>query len=148
MIDAWEPRSATSGTGLALTVQAEPLAANMLTQDLVRWLNRQCIDAARTSDISLAVYEALANCVDHAYRGADGQMTIEAGYGDAPGTVIVCVTDNGTWVDPESSEVDIARGRGLRLMRALCDELSVDGTDAGTRVCLRFRNCARVGAPA
>ncbi|MGU3498341.1 ATP-binding protein [Mycobacterium sp. C31M] len=93
-------RSAARGTGLALAVGADPPAANRLTQDLVRWLNSQRIDPARTSDISLAAYEALANCVDHAYRGAAGQMTLEATFSDRHEAIVVCGTDSGTWVEP------------------------------------------------
>ncbi len=129
---------------MTLTVPAEAVAAGEASRRVGEWLQDSVHpDAERASDIVLAAYEALANCADHAYRNHDGPgaMTVEAAHDIGTSTVHLCVSDHGRWVDPHTQPADIARGRGLRLMRALCDDFSVNGTEAGTTVCLDFVNC-------
>lgn len=130
---------------MSLTVSANAAAAGDASRRVGEWLHDSVHpDAERASDIVLAAYEALANCADHAYRNHDGPgpMTVDAAYDIDTSTVHLCVSDHGRWVDPHRQPADIARGRGLRLMQALCDEFSVTGTETGTTVCLDFENCA------
>lgn len=144
MTDALHPQHTVGDMDLALTVPADPAAASQVTAQVGSWLGRSVhIDTERTSDIVLAAYEALANCADHAYRGAanSGLMTLEATYDWSTQTVRICVTDRGHWTDPAANPVNVARGRGLRLMKALCDNLIVNGTESGTTVCLHFERC-------
>ncbi len=127
-----------------VTAVAEPTAAGEMSGAVRTWLTRRvCIDTGRIADIVLAAYEALANCADHAYlrEASTGVMRIEARHDTEARTVRLCVVDRGHWLDPRSRPDDPTRGRGLRLMRALCDDLTVDGTDHGTRVCLQFEHC-------
>lgn len=129
---------------MSLTVPANAAAAGDASRRVGEWLQVSVHpDAERASDIVLAAYEALANCADHAYRNHDGPgpMTVDAAYDIDTSTVHLCVSDHGRWVDPHSQPADIARGRGLRLMKALCDDFSVNGTETGTTVCLDFVNC-------
>lgn len=101
-------------------------------------------DDDTADDLSLAVYEALANVVDHAYdeRPADagaGPMSLYAIVGLPLPTgrdVVVTVTDEGRWrpmTDPGW------RGRGLPLMRRLTHVTSVLTGSNGTIVQLRRR---------
>lgn len=101
-------------------------------------------DDDTADDLSLAVYEALANVVDHAYddRPADagpGPMWLHAVVGLPLPTgrdVVVTVTDEGRWrpmADPGW------RGRGLSLMRRLTHVTSVLIGSGGTIVQLRRR---------
>jgi len=100
------------------------------------------VDAERKADMVLATDEALSNCADHAYRdhGSPGLMTLEVTYDPRTKTVQACVTDHGTWIEPASSDSSSARGRGLLLMRAVADELTVHNTARGTTVRLSFTN--------
>ena len=139
-----QPAPPPRDADLLVSATAEPTAAGELSGEIRAWLTRRVhIDTDRIADIVLAAYEALANCADHAYRGesATGDMSIEARHDTDARTVRLCVVDRGHWLDPRSSPKNPARGRGLRLMRALCDDMTVDGSDHGTRVCLQFEHC-------
>jgi serine/threonine-protein kinase RsbW len=146
MTDACHPRHELGDADFTITVRATPAAVSDLTQRAGRWFREARVDPARESDIMLATYEALANCADHAYRDSpdEGSMTLEVTIDD--NTVRVCITDGGRWVDPETQLPDATRGRGLRLMQALCDEFTVNGTGEGTTVCLHFQGCI-AGSP-
>ncbi len=148
MTDACHPRHEIGDADFTITVQAVPAPVSDLTRRVGQWLDEIRVDAQRQSDIVLATYEALANCADHAYRDCPGtgEMTLEVTLDDE--TVRVCVTDGGRWVDPETQLPTSTRGRGLRLMQALCDDFTVNGTDDGTTVCLHFQECLTVTRPA
>ena len=86
------------------------------------------MDATRIEDIVLAVGEAAGNAIEHAYCGADGSIELRAYVRDA--RLFVEVSDRGRWKldgDPE-------RGRGLGIMRALVDRVSIESTHDGTNV--------------
>jgi serine/threonine-protein kinase RsbW len=113
---------------------------------LRRWLdNTVQLDADRGTDIVLAAYEALANCAEHAYRRhvftEDGLMTLKMRHDPAEETVHICVTDHGSWIEPDLAALNARRGRGLILMHGLADECSLQGRSDGTAVCLRFHGC-------
>lgn len=121
--------------------RAEPQAVATMAQQVRSWLGEAVqIDGVRTADITLATYEALANCADHAYRnaGSPGTMAVEVTCDHLGALVRVCVTDEGSWVDPGDEPAALARGRGIHLMRALSDACTVQGTEHGTTVCLHF----------
>jgi serine/threonine-protein kinase RsbW len=121
---------------------AETVAA---FRGLVRdWLNRTVhLDDERVSDIVLATDEALANCAEHAYSGQQttGVMTLNMSYAHPESAVKVRITDQGRWIEPDSSTSNALRGRGLILMRALADDCTVKGHRDGTSVCLHFHDC-------
>ena len=78
-----------------------------------------------------------------AYRehGELGTMAIEVTYRPEDATVVVCVRDYGAWTAPESRTAAALRGRGIVLMNALADDVSIDGRGDGTTVSLRFSAC-------
>ena len=79
----------------------------------------------------MAVHEASANVVEHAYGPAGGTITITATFeGDQ---VDVLIRDSGTWRGVSKGD----RGNGLRLMRGLMDTVFVDTSEGGTSVMLR-----------
>lgn len=85
-----------------------------------------------TDDLVLAVYEALTNVVDHAYRGRPaGPMTLISEYAGA--AVITTVSDRGRWRS-EGSAPEEHRGRGLPLIRALAATVDIDAGSSGTTV--------------
>lgn len=107
------------------------------------WLHATvAVSDERFADVTLAVDEALSNCVDHAYRGRSaGPMTLELGYDEHRAAVRIYVTDEGSWQEPTSVPANRFRGRGVILMKALADECTVDGRHHGTTVCLVFGDC-------
>jgi anti-sigma regulatory factor (Ser/Thr protein kinase) len=90
-------------------------------------------------DLLLAVGEATANVVDHAYRGAvPGPMEVELQLRRrrAGRAVTARIRDRGSWRSPDPSAAD--RGRGLPMIRALADHCVVSTTAQGTEVCLEI----------
>lgn len=115
--------------------------AAALRREFRAWIGA-LTDDDTADDLSLAVYEALANVVDHAYgtRSAElGTMGLRAIAGAPLLTgrdVVVTITDEGRWrhcSDPGW------RGRGLPLMRRLTHAASVTTGLDGTVVQLRRR---------
>lgn len=93
------------------------------------------------SDLKLAVTEACANAVAHAY--GDGQGTVEVRFLVSPGSVTIEVQDDGERETPEvpatmpALEGDALpeSGMGLAIIQAIVDELEVEARDgAGTVV--------------
>lgn len=81
-------------------------------------------------DLELALGEAAANVVDHAYPAGGGEFdtTLECtGRG-----VRVTVADRGTW-RPQPTDKG-HRGRGLTMIRGLCDEVDLDIGSDGTTI--------------
>jgi serine/threonine-protein kinase RsbW len=128
---------------LTKIARAEPDSMAEFRRPVRRWIDDFVhVDAQRKADIVLAIDEALSNCVDHAYRdpGSPGMMTLEIAYNAQTETVKACVTDHGTWIEPASRTSTSVRGKGLLLMRALSDEVTVNSTAEGTTICLCFAN--------
>jgi serine phosphatase RsbU (regulator of sigma subunit)/anti-sigma regulatory factor (Ser/Thr protein kinase) len=86
--------------------------------------------------VSLAVYEAMANVVEHAYReDGPGQLDVELRHeGDA---VLAVVSDEGRWHISTPAE-QRHRGRGLTLIERLAGQVTVMPTANGTTVRMRW----------
>jgi serine/threonine-protein kinase RsbW len=125
-----------------------PTAAR-IREEFARWLRRDTTFAeTRICDVVLAVNEALANAAEFAYRrGPAGTVGITAIRGDGCGTLTVTITDQGLWREVDPLRRRRSRGRGIPLMRALADDVVIDTTAPGTRVCLRFLDHASSEEP-
>jgi len=100
--------------------------------DLEAWLRGHEIPAPLLEDLVLAVAEASANAVEHAYRdGRAGDITIE---GSVDQDAVLKIVDHGTW---RYGEGDPDRGRGMHIMRSLVDDMEVIRRSDGTTVLLR-----------
>jgi GAF domain-containing protein/anti-sigma regulatory factor (Ser/Thr protein kinase) len=113
---------------LQLTVPAVPGALAEMRRSLAAWLVAAGAGQEDAYDVILAVGEAAANAVEHAYGPveADFELAAEARDGEAHLTV----TDQGNWRPARGHN----RGRGIALMRELMDHVDVDLCDAGTAV--------------
>lgn len=133
---------------------AEPAALSLLRREFRRWLERMHWPDDDAADLVMALNEAVANVIDHAYQANTGtppgdvrvlaelingrdqshDQSHDEGY-----RVRVTVTDSGRWrpipTDPGH------RGRGLRMMRACNAWLGVDPGPNGTRVTMISRPC-------
>ncbi|MGY1833066.1 SpoIIE family protein phosphatase [Geodermatophilus sp. SYSU D01180] len=91
--------------------------------------------------VELAMWEAIANAVDHAYPpGLPGPVRVDAAL--LQDGVLECrVSDEGSWRDPDPAATH--RGRGLLMAQQLTDSLHVQRgagpAGAGTVVTLRHR---------
>ena len=110
---------------------AEAEALGGLRHLLRRWLSGRGAGADELYDITVAVQEAAANAVEHAYAPGPAAFTVEAE--DSDGTITVVVTDRGRWREARGEH----RGRGLPLMRELMESVDVRQAGDGTSVVLQ-----------
>ena len=115
-------------------IRADVRAARELRHAFRSWASQFGLDAEHQSDLVLAVGEAVANAVEHAYAGAPeiGLVLVDAWARD--GAMEIVVRDHGVWRPPV---VDDTRGRGLLLMRELTEQVDVVSDGDGTTVTLR-----------
>ncbi len=92
------------------------------------------VDAATMDDIVLAVSEAAANVVVHAYSGRPGTMTVVARVEE--GMLHTLVRDHGCGIMPPSDVPML--GHGLALMDHVASSMQVVGSPAGTDVSMSF----------
>lgn len=126
---------------LDLRFAAAPRELARLRRSLGEWLRRVGADDREAPEILVAVNEAAANAVEHAYGLVDAEFTVRAGVRD--GTVDIEVRDRGRW-RPHARRGD--RGRGIALARGLMDEVVIEPAEDGTRVRLTRRLRAPVNA--
>lgn len=132
-------RPAAGDRFICHNVVADAHNAARIRDDVAAWLRGTGeLDPVRFSDVVLAVNEALANAAEFAYlkNGGVGTIDVEA-IRDGP-TLTVTIADQGCWREPSPATQSRARGRGIPLMRALADDLTIDTSQLGTTVCLRF----------
>ena len=103
-----------------------------LRRDLRAWLESSGVAAATAADIVLAVGEACANAVLHAY-GADLDGSIKVEGTVANREVRLVVHDSGRW-KPKRARTG---GRGYAIMRATMSDVRVVARATGTTVSLR-----------
>lgn len=119
-------------------IAADASNATRIRVEFRNWLSRHfALDAEQFSDLVLAVSEALANVAEFAYPDECGTMDVRAAYDPGSDTLAVNIIDRGRWRQ-QPSAANLARGRGIPLMRALADEASIDGTPHGTAVKLTW----------
>jgi serine/threonine-protein kinase RsbW len=133
-------RPAELWTGFLASAENAAHARHML----IEWLRALDWPVAAGEDIVLAVYEALANVVDHAYlaRAHDeedstpGAAQLYAWEAVDPSgdsrRVVAVVTDRGRWKPALTGRR--YRGRGLPMMAACMDEVHIQPSAGGTTV--------------
>jgi PAS domain S-box-containing protein len=114
---------------------ARPEELRKLRSAMREWLARRGLDASDGNALLLAVGEACANAIEHAYLvGATGDVSVEIAEGDGR-SLLVEISDTGSFRAASWGSED--RGRGTDIMRGLTTGFSRDTTPAGTTV--RFR---------
>jgi serine phosphatase RsbU (regulator of sigma subunit)/anti-sigma regulatory factor (Ser/Thr protein kinase) len=124
-------REATAALELEFAVDARARSLTMIRRAMSRWLEDLKVPPPVEREIVMAVHEASANVVEHAYGPAGGTITITARYEDDQ--VEVLVRDSGMWRGVSKGD----RGNGLRLMRGLMNDVIVDTSADGTVVRMR-----------
>lgn len=118
-------------------VKADPHNAARTRDEFARWLQDALdLDARRSGDLVLAIYEALANIAEFAYlsAGFTGTMDVLAAYDPQESALSVTVADRGLWRTSPPTPGDRHRGRGIALMKALADRASIQTSTDGTTV--------------
>jgi len=98
---------------------------------LGRWLEQAGAHRADAFDIQLASHEACANAIEHAYQFGEAEVELEARL--TGGEVTLVVRDSGEWREQANGH----RGRGIEMMKAVMDDVTVKGGPDGTEVELR-----------
>jgi anti-sigma regulatory factor (Ser/Thr protein kinase)/putative methionine-R-sulfoxide reductase with GAF domain len=122
---------------LDIEMPADPSMLVRLRHVLTRWLRTQGLEREVQAEILIAVSEACANAVEHAYGPGRGKFKVRARRIEtesADGEAIeVTVVDTGCWRAPRGEN----RGRGLKIMEAAMDSLDVRTADEGTEIVMR-----------
>jgi len=106
----------------------------LLVRDAMRvWLQGTSLDRAEAEGVVLAVWEAVANAVEHAVDPSETAVRVRAEHDDS--RIRVVVDDTGRWA-PAS---DGGRGFGLKLIQALVSSMEIERHEAGTTVTLEMR---------
>jgi serine/threonine-protein kinase RsbW len=117
-----------------LEAAAHPGALRGLRREMRRFLAPLPLGSDRCDEVVLAVDEATANAVDHAYdSGKPG--TVEVTFWTEADALYVEVSDHGHWREPAVASA--GRGRGITLLRQLIDCVLIHHDARGTRVLLR-----------
>ena len=112
----------------------------LVRRQLSRWLAPLDLTEEQIADVVLAVDEAAANAVRHAY-GPDESGVVELTLWTEPGTLCIEVVDHGSWRPPSGRD----RGRGIPLMSHVSESVLIHFDDRSSRVLLRHRIPNAVG---
>jgi GAF domain-containing protein/anti-sigma regulatory factor (Ser/Thr protein kinase) len=118
---------------LNLTLPAEPKTLAHARRILRRWLLERGADEGDVAEITIAVSEACANAIEHAYAPSPATFDLHARARD--GEITFTIRDGGRWRPPRGQN----RGRGLSIIVAAMDDVQIDRTAQGTEVVMRRR---------
>ncbi len=116
---------------LDLRLPADPGVLSGMRRTLRRWLTARGATGADLAEITMAVSEACANAIEHAYSPEPSEFQLH-GSGD-DGVVTLIVRDTGRWRAPRGDD----RGRGLGIIIAAMDEVDIDRSATGTVITMR-----------
>jgi len=120
-----------AGERLEVTLRAEPESLAQMRRALGGWLRGAGATEVEAYELLVACGEACTNAIAHAYPPGEASYVVEArriGRG-----VELRVRDFGSWRPPRAG----SRGRGLRLIEELTDEVEIDRGEDGTVVRMR-----------
>ena len=121
---------------LRLDLPADPAQLRVLRRAVQRWASDASLAPDTAEDLQLALGEAAANAVEHAYPDGERAGRVLVALDPAgDGSLAVTVTDTGAW-RPVSADPGF-RGRGLQMIFTLAVDVDLDAGPDGT--VLRFR---------
>ncbi len=121
---------------------ADPAQLVLVRRQLSRWLAPLDLTEEKIADVVLAVDEAAANVVRHAY-GPDESGVVELTLWTEPATLCIEVVDHGSWRPPAEPGRD--GGRGIPLMSHMSESVLIHFDHRGSRVLLRHHIPEAVG---
>lgn len=122
---------------LDMTFPAESSQLAPVRKALRSWLGQCDLPPGTVQNILVAAGEACANAIEHGHRHAPGEsvrLRAEALVDD----LRLTVADSGRWKAPEP-ELNAHRGRGVALMRALMQQVTITPGPSGTTVDMHMR---------
>jgi serine/threonine-protein kinase RsbW len=115
---------------------ADPEQLVVIRRELSGWLAPLALTEEEIADVVLAVDEAAANAVRHAY-GPDESGVVELTLWTESGTLCIEVVDHGSWRPPAAQPTE--GGRGIPLMSHMSEAVLIHFDERGSRVLLRHR---------
>jgi len=122
---------------LEVSFPAESSQLAPVRKALRNWLAQCGLPAQTVQNVLVAAGEACANAIEHGHRHAPGsriRLRATATVDD----LTLTVADTGRWKVPQP-EVNTHRGRGITLMRALMQRVTITPGEAGTTVDMHTR---------
>jgi stage II sporulation protein AB (anti-sigma F factor) len=114
---------------------AQPAAVRGARDDLAHFAAMAGGDSDQVSRVRLAVSEGVTNAILHGYRGASGEVLIDARVDLGGLAIIVRDRGEGLTAQPEHSGL----GLGVTLIAELTDEMTLaDRPRGGTELRMRF----------
>jgi anti-sigma regulatory factor (Ser/Thr protein kinase) len=110
---------------------AEPKTLAHVRRILRRWLRERGADEGEVAEMTIAVSEACANAIEHAYSPSPATFELHGSVRE--GEITITVRDSGRWRAPRGQN----RGRGLSIIVAAMDDVQIDRTSEGTEVVMR-----------
>jgi serine/threonine-protein kinase RsbW len=129
---------------------ADPVSVAHIREQFAEWLGTYLdVDAELTSDLLLAVNEALANVAEYAYLCSNRPGTVDLRVSHDPRRkrLAVTVADQGSWRMPDPDPENRTRGRGIPLMRTLADRANIETSPDGTVVRMEWHGVRRLKPP-
>jgi anti-sigma regulatory factor (Ser/Thr protein kinase) len=124
------------------------LAVVQCRREFGHWLRSNfALDDVKRSDVLLAANEALTNSAEFAYVASaeHGPIAMRATFEEIDRRLSIEITDFGTWRETPPSTQPNTRGRGIPLMQALADRVTIARQATGTRVRLEFDDVTFLG---
>lgn len=112
-------------------IAAQPHSLTGIRRSLMQWLEDKGTSRLVSGDVVLAVSEACANSIEHAYGPSGGFVTVAAAMDDD--LIEVEIRDYGQWRRSDGWK----RDKGIALMRGLMDYVDIDPSETGTTVTMR-----------
>ncbi|MGW3788458.1 SpoIIE family protein phosphatase [Micromonospora chokoriensis] len=122
---------------LELDFAAERTGLAPVRSALRSWLERCGLHPTNAYNVLVAAGEACANAIEHGHRDNPGGRIRLRATATADG-LHLSVTDSGHWKTPQP-DASTHRGRGLLLMRALMDAITVTPSASGTTIDMQAR---------
>jgi anti-sigma regulatory factor (Ser/Thr protein kinase) len=116
------------GERFRVDLPAQPEALSSMRGVLRRWLRHLGAGDQEIAEVVTACGEAATNAIEHS--GTAGGEPFEVSAVVHAGEVRITIRDYGAWREPREGD----HGRGLSLMKALMDSVSLEPTPEGTTV--------------
>ncbi|MEU1080295.1 SpoIIE family protein phosphatase [Streptomyces sp. NPDC005908] len=122
---------------LEITFPAESSQLAPVRKALRSWLAQCDLPPNTVQNVLVAAGEACANAIEHGHRNAPGE-DVRLRAVALVDTLRVTVADSGRWKVPQP-EINAHRGRGMSLMHALMQRVTVSPGPSGTTVDMQMR---------
>jgi PAS domain S-box-containing protein len=117
-------------------LDSDPTVLASVRRELGSWMRSLGAGREDIEAVQIACHEACANAVEHAHGSKRSSFSVSAGVEN--GELVVTVRDGGSWVERPDGRLP-HRGRGVTLMNALMDSVTITPGEEGTAVRLARR---------